>query len=76
MNIETAKIVEKLLYELKIAEQRLKDLHENIEHDDLHICGRNSIYFNGNMEIKKIGSLLEDYYKEKIEQINNEISAL
>jgi len=35
MNIEIAKKAENLLYELRIAEQRLKDMKENIEHNNL-----------------------------------------
>jgi hypothetical protein len=76
MNIETAKIVENLLYELKIAEQRLKQLQENIENDNFTIHGTNTIYFSGKTERKTICSLIENYYKEKIEQINNEIIEL
>ena len=76
MNIETAKEVEKLLYELKINEQRLKDTQENIEFNDMYICGRSSIYFSNKIERKEIGDLLEDYYKEKIKQINDKIMAL
>ena len=75
MNIETAKIAEKLLYDLKIAEQRLRDIQGNIEHDDLKISGKNSIYLS-NIERKEVGKLIEDYYQEKINQITNKITEL
>lgn len=75
MNIETAKKVEELLYELKFNERQLKDLQENLEYGGMHIDGKNTIYFS-ETERKEIANLLENYYKEKIEEINNKILEL
>lgn len=75
MNIETAKKVENLLYELKKVEGKLKDLQQNIDEKSFSINGSKTIYFTDE-EKKEVGLLLVNFYEEKIKDINNQIEEL